>query len=285
MGKGLVDKPHLQRFKTRLDEFLDSTFVKKTDKATDSAFGIVKPDGTTITINDGVISGSSQYELPTASTSLLGGVKIDGTTITIDSNGVISGASTYTLPTASTSTLGGVKIDGTTIEIEDGVISAQQYELPTASDVVLGGVKVDDETIKINNGVISASAVNLDYEYTEQLTGSLWVDDKPINRITIYIAVGVACTAGQWNEVCNSPTDLETLVRGEFTDGESTGCSQIKIDTGKLYVYPMVNCTVKYLTVDYTKVVREYMYDYTWAQASTKTWSEFSTTQWKPSVS
>ena len=84
--------------------------------------------------------------MPTASTSTLGGVKVDGTTITIN-NGIISvapdldggeitfggtgagdaggsGSVTYTLPTASISTLGGVKVDGTTILITNGVISA-----------------------------------------------------------------------------------------------------------------------------------------------------------------
>lgn len=91
MGLGLIDKPHLQRFKTKLDAFLEETFVKKTDKATTTELGIVKPDGTTITIDEnGVITGASTYELPTASTSTLGGVKIDGTTVTIDANGVIS---------------------------------------------------------------------------------------------------------------------------------------------------------------------------------------------------
>ena len=91
MGLGLVDKPHLRRFKNKLDTYLNNTFVKKTDKATTTNLGLVKPDGTTITVNsNGVISGSSSYELPTASTNTLGGVKIDGTSITIDNNGVIS---------------------------------------------------------------------------------------------------------------------------------------------------------------------------------------------------
>ena len=91
MGLGLVDKPHLRRFKRKLDEQLNNLFVKKTDKATTNSLGIVKPDGTTITVDEnGTISGSSSYELPTASTNTLGGVKIDGTSITIDNNGVIS---------------------------------------------------------------------------------------------------------------------------------------------------------------------------------------------------
>jgi len=111
MGLGLVDKPHLQRFKARLDEFLNETFVKKTDVATTESLGIVQPDGTTITIDEnGVITGASTYELPTASTSTLGGVKIDGTTVTIDVNGVIS-ASGSSLPFEIT----GNETDGYTV--------------------------------------------------------------------------------------------------------------------------------------------------------------------------
>ena len=77
---------------------------------------------------------TSQYTLPTASTTVLGGVKVDGSSINIDANGVISGASTYTLPTASTTVLGGVKIDGTTITINNGVISGAS-SVPTSITV------------------------------------------------------------------------------------------------------------------------------------------------------
>lgn len=40
---------------------------------------------------DGIEAEANKYILPKATTSALGGVKVDGTTITIDSNGVISG--------------------------------------------------------------------------------------------------------------------------------------------------------------------------------------------------
>lgn len=70
------------------------------------------------------MSIGSDYELPVATTNTLGGVKPDGTTITIDENGVISGASTYELPKATTTNLGGIMVDGTTITVnENGVIT------------------------------------------------------------------------------------------------------------------------------------------------------------------
>ena len=82
-----------------------------------------------ITLNESgelVYDGSpiGEYTLPVAKEDTLGGVKPDGTTITIDEDGTIHGANTYILPTASINTLGGVKVDGDTIKINDGVISA-----------------------------------------------------------------------------------------------------------------------------------------------------------------
>lgn len=88
-----------------------------------------KFDGGAEFIGDVTFSGNvyglpeaDEYVLPTASTSTLGGVKVDGSTVTIN-NGVIS-AKQYSLPTATTSTLGGVKVDGSTITTSSGVISA-----------------------------------------------------------------------------------------------------------------------------------------------------------------
>lgn len=51
--------------------------VNKDDYATTSAAGLVKPDGTTVTVDaDGTIHGASTYELPTASASVKGGIKV-----------------------------------------------------------------------------------------------------------------------------------------------------------------------------------------------------------------
>lgn len=61
----------------------------RVDKATLQQLGIVKPDGSTITINNGVISAN----LPTvniATTSAVGIAKPDDDTLIIDSNGTLS---------------------------------------------------------------------------------------------------------------------------------------------------------------------------------------------------
>lgn len=73
-------------------------------------------------VYDGNIIGG--YTLPIATEETLGGIKPDGTTITIDEDGTIHGANTYELPVASDTVLGGVKIDNDTIKSNNGVISA-----------------------------------------------------------------------------------------------------------------------------------------------------------------
>jgi hypothetical protein len=154
--------------------------------STTSQIGGVKVDGTTITINDGVISSPSAapYNLPTASTTIKGGVKIDGTTIVIDGNGVVSSVATnnYILPVATTLQLGGVKVDGSTITITAGVISANytNYTLPPASTTVVGGVKIDGSTITLNgSNQIVATAYSLPTATTSVL-GGVKVDGSTI---------------------------------------------------------------------------------------------------------
>ena len=163
--------------------------------ATSSALGVVKPDGSTITIdNDGTLHGTGVYELPTmsastkggaklgngldvtsdvlsvspATTSAIGGVIPDGTTITVDNDGKIHGANTYTLPPATTSTLGGVIPDGSTISVDsDGTIHGTGlYTLPTMSASTKGGAKLGSGL-----SVDSNDALNLAPATTSALGG------------------------------------------------------------------------------------------------------------------
>lgn len=157
-----------------------SNYVQKTDIATTGALGLVKPDGTTITIDsNGVITavggggGGVAYTagdgISISSNTI--SAKVDGTTIGFDSSGnlrsLVSGSSytfstgltessgTVTLNTASTSALGGVKVDGVTISIDsNGVISSSgsSYTLPAASTTVLGGIMVDGTILTVNAG-------------------------------------------------------------------------------------------------------------------------------------
>jgi len=153
--------------------------------ATVAQIGGVKPDGSTITITNGVISAvPGAYVLPTASLTVLGGVKVDGSTITI-TNGVITSHSTYSLPNATNSVLGGVKVDGTTITANNGVITATAYSLPTATTIALGGVKVDGTSIAINNGVISTGVLT-----SSQVTSALGFTPYNATNPNNYVSIG-----------------------------------------------------------------------------------------------
>lgn len=115
--------------------------------ATSGALGVVRPDGTIITVVAGAIT------VPKASASVFGVVEVDGTTITAMA-GVISAANlgtvtavTGTAPIASsggstpaisvaaatTGALGVVRPDGTTITISGGIISAAGFTATIAS--------------------------------------------------------------------------------------------------------------------------------------------------------
>ena len=103
----------------------------------------------------GITNSSGTIGLATASASQLGGVKIDGTTITIN-NGIISGANTYVLPTATDTVKGGVTIPA--VANSGLTITSGAVRLATATTNQLGGVKVDGVTITINgSGVIAAN--------------------------------------------------------------------------------------------------------------------------------
>ena len=82
-----------------------------------------------------------------ATTSKAGIVKPDGTTITIDTDGILHGASTYSLPTASATTLGGIKVGDNLSITEDGTLSATGgiTELPQANATALGGIKANEK--------------------------------------------------------------------------------------------------------------------------------------------
>ncbi|MDR1334409.1 MAG: hypothetical protein LBJ71_04265, partial [Holosporaceae bacterium] len=111
--------------------------------------------------------GSTPYTLPIAKTNTLGGIKPDGTTITVDEETGIAtatGTEPYELPIAKTNTLGGIKPDGITITVDEetGVATAtgtDPYELPIAKTNTLGGIKPDGTTITVDEETGIATAV------------------------------------------------------------------------------------------------------------------------------
>lgn len=114
--------------------------------------------GSTVTINGAEPITTNNI----ATTSTAGIVKPDGTTITIDEDGTLHGATSYNLPTASATVLGGVKI-GSGINVQpDGTISVTPYSLPTASTTILGGIKVGSGLSITDDGVLSATGGSSD---------------------------------------------------------------------------------------------------------------------------
>lgn len=98
--------------------------------ATNTNIGMVKPDGTTITINEsGTLTATGLTTLPIASDSVLGAVKIPSDSeIKVDAEGNLTLDKTipdpYTLPVATDSILGGVKV-GSGLDITpEGVLSS-----------------------------------------------------------------------------------------------------------------------------------------------------------------
>ena len=62
-----------------------------------------------MTVNDGVLHGNPDYELPIASEDILGGIKV-GDNLTIDEDGKLNGNPDYQLPCATATQLGGIKV-------------------------------------------------------------------------------------------------------------------------------------------------------------------------------
>lgn len=131
--------------------------------ATVNDFGVVKPDGTTITINNGVISGVPGFENPMTTS---GDIIVGASSGTATRMGL--GASNYVL---------GVNSAGTGLEYSDGSnipalsskqdtltagtgisISSNTISATTATANDLGVVKPDGTTITISDGVLTSTS-------------------------------------------------------------------------------------------------------------------------------
>lgn len=132
--------------------------------ATTAAAGIIKPDGTTITVKaDG--TASAVVPDPTVATATKAGVvKPDGTTVTVKEDGTISAKQTE-VPVATTAKAGIVKPDGTTVTVQDdGTIAAKQAEIATTAKA--GLVKPDGTTLSVGTDgllkVIGGGGLNVE---------------------------------------------------------------------------------------------------------------------------
>lgn len=132
-----------------LSEIVENHISNKTIHMTESEHDVVSKLGES---SEGSLTyNGSEIKPSVATTESTGVVKPDGTTITIDEDGTLHGSSTYTLPIASTDTLGGIKPDGkTTFVNEEGVLSAKGGGATiTPKPTVNPQIKNDDKKVII----------------------------------------------------------------------------------------------------------------------------------------
>ena len=180
-----------------LKNLLDSGGAN-TPIATTAVAGIVKPDGTTITVKaDGTISAVTPD--PTVATvNKVGVVKPDGTTITVKADGTIAAKQTE-IPVATTAKAGIVKPDGTTVIVQaDGTIAAKQAEIATTAKP--GLVKPDGTTLSIGtDGLLKVLGAGLN--------GTVEKNAGAHNSIFRGKNLGTAVTAAQYAAIAAGTFD------------------------------------------------------------------------------
>ena len=132
-----------------LSEIVENHISDKIVHMTESEHDVVSKLGESA--EGSLTYNGSEIKPSVATTESTGVVKPDGTTITIDEYGTLHGSNTYTLPIASTDTLGGIKPDGkTTFVNEEGVLSAKGGGATiTPKPTVNPQIKNDDKKVII----------------------------------------------------------------------------------------------------------------------------------------
>lgn len=237
-----------------LSEIVEKHISNKTIHMTESEHDVVSKLGESA--EGSLTYNGSEIKPSVATTESTGVVKPDGTTITIDEDGTIHGSSTYTLPIASIGTLGGIKPDGkTTFVNEEGVLSAKGGGATiTPKPTVNPQIKNDDKKVVITwedptNTVIEGSTfstwagtklVMKESGYpTSPDDGTVLVDNTTrdkykttgfeksglINDKQYYFALFPYSTDGVYNydsgnRLLGEPTELKIVTFASGTDAE-----------------------------------------------------------------
>ena len=204
---------------------LTNSFLLQVNTATTSQLGVVKPDGTTITIDS---NGAISAEVPTATSDL-----------TNDSGFITNTVNNLTNYTP-TSELAAVATSGSFEDLNHKPVIPSEYTLPPASTTTLGGVKVDGTTITITaDGTISsAGGSGGTTDYTQltnkpqinsvELTGNKTLIDIGAQAITDNTLTTTNKTiAGAINELVTRITALETQITtlNSVIDGQTGGAN------------------------------------------------------------
>jgi len=233
--------------------------------ATNLTAGTVRPDSTTISINNGIISSVSRNIQDVAAamltsgqqngitftynqgngsitTTVLGGGGGGGgglSGVTIQQGGVTQGAAN----TIATLNFTGNGVTATASG-SGATIAIPGYSLPTSSPFVLGGVKVDGSTITINgSGVISATLPTA----STSVLGGVKIDGS-----TITINAGII-SATQYS----LPTSSSSLLGGVKVDGSTITINGSGVITANYTNYTLPIATTSVLggvTVDGTTI-------------------------------
>lgn len=136
---------------------------------------------------------------PVATPQVAGIVKPDGTTVTVDADGTIHGAQTYQLPPASQNTLGGVKLGQNLSMDADNKLNAyaniETDAIPTAGSTK---VPLSGGTYTMIN-TVSGQVGNLAAQVAALTTGLIW---KPAVATYNDIATTYATPSENWTVTC-----------------------------------------------------------------------------------
>lgn len=191
--------------------------------ATESKTGLVKPDGTTITIDDdGTLHGANTYELPKATIEVLGGIKPDGKTTFVNEEGVLSakggGATITPKPTVNPQ----IKNDDKKVVItwEDPtntVIEGSTFSTWAGTKLVM---KESGYPTSPDDGTVLVDNTTRDKYKTTGFTKDGLTNDKQY-----YFALFPYSTDGVYNydsgnRLLGEPTELKIVTFADGTDAE-----------------------------------------------------------------
>ena len=208
------------------------------------------PGVVVVTEGNGLKYSWGSLSMSPATSSSLGTVKPDGTTITVDDNGVLTsvggGGSSYTLPAASDTTLGGIKLGNTNqLTIQDnlngygaslhaGKENADVPIIPYADNITPGVVKVNKGGgLNYKNGTIFMSPASTTTYGTVAYDGkTIQAKLNPSDQPTLYAATATTSSAGIVKpdgttttvddygvlSMIGKPAVIKTLVTGQAPD-------------------------------------------------------------------
>ena len=191
------------------------------------------------------------YTLPTASTTTLGGVKVDGTTVTIE-DGVITAHATSTGGTSDYSTLtnkpqiGGVELTGNKSLADLGIQAAGTYltEIPAeyVTETELNGKGY------ITSAALTGYAQSADIPTaTSDLTNDSGFITNSVNNLTNYTptsGLSAVATSGSYADLTNKPTRITSY--NDLTDKPSIPAATSDLTNDSGFITNSVNNLTNY---------------------------------------